>query len=63
MVEQKQAKGQRPIPGWQLRRLTKTGGTRSLSVGTILPPDWKAVKVFVVSIKDGVCVLKLEQIK
>jgi len=46
-----------------LRKLTKAGGSRYLSVGTILPQDWEAVKVYMEQLKDGVCILRLEQIK
>lgn len=46
-----------------IRKLAKSGNTRYLSLGSILPTDWVAVKVFVVSMKDGICLLRLEQIK
>ncbi len=45
-----------------LRKLAKSGGSRYLSVGKILPEDWQAVKVYVIQLKKGICVLKLEQI-
>ncbi len=48
---------------FHLRKLTKAGSSRYLSVGTLLPQDWSAVKVYVEQLSGGVCVLKLEQIK
>lgn len=46
-----------------LRKLTKAGGARYLSVGKILPLDWQAVKVYVGTPTDGSITLKLIQIK
>ncbi len=46
-----------------LRTITKAGGSRYISLKAILPGDWKAVRVSVESLKDGVCILKLIQIK
>jgi len=46
-----------------LRKLTKAGGARYLSVGKILPPDWQAVKVYVGTPADGIIILQLIQIK
>ena len=46
-----------------IKKIAKSGSSRYLSVGTILPPDWEAVKVFVEKINGGVCILRLEQIK
>lgn len=46
-----------------IRTLTKSGSSRYLSVGKILPVDWKAVKVYVDWRGDKSCVLRLEQIK
>lgn len=46
-----------------LRKLTKSGASRYLSIGKILPSEWDAVKVFVVEITGEVCVLRLELIK
>jgi len=48
---------------FQVRRLTKSGSSRYLSIGTVLPQDWEIVKVFVEKLDGGVCVLRLEQIK
>ena len=46
-----------------LRKLTKAGGARYLSVGRILPPDWQAVKIYVSSPTNESIVLRLIQIK
>jgi len=46
-----------------VRKLAKSGNSRYLSVGKILPPSWVAVKLTVQKLEEGVCVLKLEQIK
>jgi len=46
-----------------LRKLTKAGGARYLSVGKILPPDWEAVKVYMSVTTDTSILLKLIQIK
>ena len=46
-----------------IRKLSKSGNTRSMSIGTILPPDWVAVKVIILKSGEGVVYLMLEQIK
>ena len=46
-----------------LRTLSKSGGTRYLSVGTILPPEWQHVKVFVLEQNSNKITLLLERIK
>jgi len=48
---------------YTIRKLAKSGNSRYLSIGRVVPSDWVAVKVFVVGLKDGVCTLRLEQIK
>lgn len=48
---------------YQIRKISKSGNTRYLSVGRVLPPDWVVVKLYVISLASGVCVLRLEQIK
>jgi len=45
-----------------LRKLSKAGAARYLSIGTILPKEWEAVKVYVVSQDATTYVLRLEQI-
>ena len=42
-----------------LRKLTKSGSSRYLSVGTILPQGWTNLKVYVEQIDNDVCVLRL----
>jgi len=46
-----------------VRTLTKSGRSRYLSLGTIVPKSWEAVKVTVDEIDLTHCVLRLEQIK
>ena len=41
------------------RKLSKTGGTRMLSVGRVLPKDWQMVKLEVVKLEGDECILKL----
>lgn len=41
------------------RKLTKTGGTRMLSVGRVLPTDWQVVKLSVVKLEGDECILRL----
>ena len=48
---------------FSVKKLARSGNTRYLSVGTLLPPSWEVVKVFVVKLDGGVCILRLEQIK
>lgn len=42
---------------------TLSGKARYLSLSKLLPADWRAVKLSMVSLENGVCVLRLEQIK
>lgn len=46
-----------------IRKLSRSGNSRSMSIGTILPPDWVAVKVIILGKYEGVIDLRLEQIK
>lgn len=46
-----------------VRKLARSGHTRYLSVGTILPDHWDTVKVIVDHIDTDKCTLKLELIK
>ena len=46
-----------------IRKLAKSGNSRYISVGKILPMEWEAVKIVVERIDKGVCILRLEQIK
>jgi len=45
------------------RKLTKSGSTRYLSVGTILPPDWENVIVKVLAQGEDGYLLRIEPIK
>ena len=53
----------KPTPTFHVRKLTKSGSSRYLSIGTIIPIDWTAVKMTVEKLEGGICILKLEQIK
>jgi len=44
------------------RKLVGSGGTRTLSVGKILPPSWNMVKVSVLKLEGSECILKLERL-
>ncbi|GAH53680.1 unnamed protein product [marine sediment metagenome] len=46
-----------------IRKLSRSGNSRSMSIGTILPASWIAVKVIVLRSSEGVIELRLEQIK
>jgi len=45
-----------------VRKLTKAGGSRYLSITNILPKEWTAVKISVESLDKETCLLKLEKI-
>ncbi len=42
------------------RKIAKSGNSRYLSVGKILPEDWLVVKVSIEKLEDTVCVLRIE---
>ena len=44
------------------RKLVGSGGTRTLSLGKILPSDWAMVKVSVLKREGNECILKLERL-
>lgn len=46
-----------------IRKLSRSGNSRSMSIGKLLPPDWVAVKVTVTFKGQHICVLELEEIK
>ena len=48
---------------YHIRKLAKSGNSRYLSVGKIVPTDWEVVKVIVLKRDDDSCTLRLEQIK
>lgn len=56
----KSRKGTEPF---DIRKLSRSGKTRYLSVGTILPLEWQAVKVFTMEVKRDYCILRIEPIK
>lgn len=44
------------------RKIGKAGGTRTLSVGNILPRDWQVVKVTVQEFTDKEYLLRIERL-
>ena len=52
-----------PTLPFYIRKLGQRGKARSMSVGKMLPGDWVAVKVTVEKLSEGVCELRIEQIK
>ena len=54
---------EKPAKPFTIRKLSKSGNSRSMSIGTILPPNWVAVKVIILGKYEGVIDLRLEQIK
>lgn len=47
---------------YSYRKIGKRGGTRSISIGRILPPDWLIVKLKVIELKDKVCILQITKL-
>lgn len=48
-------------PYWS-RKVGKAGGTRTLAVGKILPPDWAVVKITIEKREASVCILRIERL-
>jgi len=44
------------------RKLVGTGGTRTLSVGKLLPTDWQLVNISVLKLEGKECILKIERL-
>jgi len=44
------------------RKLAKSGGSRYLAVGRMIPPDWLIVKVKVAKLEGKVCVLEITKL-
>lgn len=63
MQEQKVKAKQVDRTTFYLRKLAKSGHARYLSVGTILPLDWEAVKVYVESQSAEDCLLRIIPIR
>lgn len=53
----------KPTSTYHIRKLAKSGNSRYLSVGKLVPADWVVVKVFVSRQASGHIHLFLEQIK
>lgn len=44
------------------RKIGKAGGTRTLSVGSILPSSWMVVKVTVLKLEGDECILRITKL-
>uniref|UniRef100_A0A6M3LVK1 Uncharacterized protein n=1 Tax=viral metagenome TaxID=1070528 RepID=A0A6M3LVK1_9ZZZZ len=44
------------------RKVARSGGSRYISVGNVLPKDWHIVKIRVQRLGDRVCVLELTKL-
>jgi len=62
-VKEKNNKLTTAVQEYKIRKIAKAGNSRYLSVGTILPADWEAVKMFVDKAGKQTFVIRLEQIK
>lgn len=62
MERRKSTIGTLPATTFYHRKLTPSGGTRTLSVGRILPSDWLIVKIQVLKQDDRVCVLEFTKL-
>lgn len=62
VMQRVEQKGQRSQQ-FHVRKLTKSGNSRYLSVGALIPIGWQAVKVYVEQLDKEVCVLRIVQIK
>lgn len=63
MAATKLPKAPKLSPPLFTRKLTKTGNTRYLSVGAILPPDWIDVKIVVVEQANDHFILNIYPIR
>lgn len=63
MVNQGTREEQSSNRPFHLRKLAKSGSSRYISVGTILPKDWEAVKVYVEDLTAEGCLLKIIPIR
>lgn len=48
-------------PFWH-RKIAKSGSSRYLAVGKIIPDDWLVVRVKVIKREDKVCVLEITKL-
>ena len=62
MEEIKEREAKEANTTFYFRRITRSGKTRYLSLGSILPGDWEACKVYAKVVSDEVVVLRLEKI-
>lgn len=58
MVIQKQPKLKKQEPFYH-RKLARSGGSRYLAVGKLLPEDWLYVRVIIREMKEKACILEI----
>jgi len=52
-----------PSPTFYHCKIAKSGGSRYLAIGKILPKDWVIVRVSVVRLDGKVCVLSIQKME
>lgn len=52
----------RRVSAFYPRKIGKAGGTRTLSVGSILPASWQVVKVTVLKLEGDECILSIKKL-
>lgn len=63
-METGQKIGQVKLPApFHIRKLARSGNSRQISIGSIVPLDWIAVKLVVLRAEEGVRDIRLIQIK
>jgi hypothetical protein len=63
-MQKERAKTQSPATQeYFIRKLAKSGSSRYLSISTILPKDWEAVKIYVENLSPDGCLLKIIPIR
>ena len=48
---------------YYIRKLAKSGSSRYLSIGVILPKEWEAVKIYVENLSPESCLLRIVPIR
>jgi len=43
-------------------KIARSGGSRYIAIGRILPPDWHFVKLTVLKLEDKSCLLQLQKL-
>jgi len=61
VVFEKQTKPVKQEPFYH-RKVAKSGGSRYLAVGKILPEDWLIVRVTIVKLEGRTCILEITRL-